>query len=93
VLVGTTTLTALLAACAAGGGSTATVAEQQCGGLARHEGLRLVQIDGIEKQAGDTQLVKMRLEDALGRRFATTCTVANGSARWAQPLPANISRG
>ena len=87
------TMTALLAACAASGGNPTTMAEQQCGALVRHEGLRLVQIDGVEPQAS-AQHVKMRVEDALGRRFNATCAVAaNGSATWAQPLPANVSRG
>lgn len=87
-------LTALLAACASGGGMpTTNVAEQQCGALVRYEGLRLVQIDGIENQGANGQLVRMRVEDALGRRFNTSCAVAGGTAKWAQPLPGNIARG
>jgi hypothetical protein len=89
-----TAMTTLLAACAAGGSSPTRVAEQQCGALVRHEGLRLVQIDAVESQAGNAQLVKLRVEDTLGRRFSTTCAVAaDGAARWGQPLPANVSRG
>ncbi len=86
--------TALLAACATGAGTPQAMAEQQCGALVRQEGLRLVQFDGIEAQAGAGQMVKLRVEDALGRRFDTTCSVAaNGIARWGQPLPSNVSRG
>jgi hypothetical protein len=86
-------LTALLAACASGGTGMASAAEQQCGALVRYEGLRLLQVDGVENQAADSQLVKMRVEDAFGRKFNATCAVAKGSARWAQPLPANVGRG
>jgi hypothetical protein len=93
-IIATTAASALLAACATGGNPATTVAEQQCGALVRHEGLRLVQVDGIEAQAGNAQLVKLRVEDALGRRFNMTCAVAaDGGARWGQPLPANVSRG
>jgi hypothetical protein len=90
----TTATTILLAACATGGTSATRVAEQQCGALVRGEGLRLVQIDAVESQGGNAQLVKLRVEDTLGRRFSTTCAVAaDGAARWGQPLPANVSRG
>ncbi|MEP6608842.1 MAG: hypothetical protein ABJA83_09195 [Burkholderiaceae bacterium] len=67
-------------------------AEQQCGGLARAEGLRVNQVIKAENVSGSDN-VQMRVEDALGRRFDSTClyTAANG-ARWLNPLPANAAR-
>jgi hypothetical protein len=83
----------LLSACATNTGSPQAMAEQQCSALVRQEGLRLLQVNGMDAQADKGQVVKMRVEDALGRRFDATCAVASdGAARWAQPLPSNVSR-
>ena len=83
-----------LSACATNTGTPQAMAEQQCGGLVRQEGLRLLQVNGTETKADKGQVVKMRVEDALGRRFDTSCAVAsNGTASWAEPLPTNLSRG
>lgn len=93
-LLAATTFTVLLAACASGGtGLTTTAAEQQCGALVRYEGLRLLQVEGVENQGASAQVVKMRVEDAFGRKFTASCAVAGGTAKWAQPLPANVGRG
>jgi hypothetical protein len=83
----------LLSACATSTGTPQAMAEQQCSALVRQEGLRLLQVNGMETQADKGQVVKMRVEDALGRRFDASCAVAaNGGARWAEPLPSNVSR-
>lgn len=83
---------AVVSACATTAGTPQAMAEQQCSALVRQEGLRLVQMNGVAAQT-DAQVVQMRVEDALGRRFDTSCAVAsNGLARWAQPLPDNIAR-
>jgi hypothetical protein len=92
-LLSATTITVLLAACASGGTGMTTAAEQQCGALARYEGLRLLQVEGVENQGASAQVVKMRVEDAFGRKFTASCAVAGGAAKWAQPLPANVGRG
>jgi hypothetical protein len=84
---------AMLAACAAGGTGMTSAAEQQCGALVRYEGLRLLQVDGVESRGADGEVVRMRVEDAFGRKFSATCAVAGGAARWAQPLPSNVGRG
>ena len=93
-----TTLSALIAAaalvgCAQSMMAGSSSAESQCVNFARNEGLRVVQVDGVDSASGG-QNVRLRLEDTLGRRFAATCAVASGGGtRWTQPLPTNAVRG
>jgi hypothetical protein len=86
---------ALCAACAqAGSGATPTArAEQQCGYFAREEGLRLLEVAGVDSD-GDNVRVRMRLEDGLNRKLSATCVFATKSnkASWAQALPAGYLR-
>lgn len=88
---------ALCAGCAqTGAGSSASPAaraEQQCGYFAREEGLRLVEVAGVETD-GDNVRVRMRLEDGLNRKLNATCVYAakDNKAAWAQALPAGYLR-
>ena len=66
-------------------------AEQQCAGLARGEGMRVDATLAVQA-AGDGQNVRMRLEDAVGRKFEATCTYGASGARWLTPLPTNAAR-
>ena len=85
--------TAVLASCAQPMLTGSSSAESQCVNFARNEGLRVVQVDGVDSASGG-QNVRLRLEDTLGRRFGATCAVASGGgARWTQPLPTNAVRG
>lgn len=93
-----TSLTALvavaaLASCAQTMMAGSSSAEAQCSNFARNEGLKVIQVDGIDA-AGSGQNVRLRVEDNLGRRFNATCAFASGQPmRWTQPLPANAVRG
>ena len=76
---------AVLASCAQSMTGTSS-AETQCVNFARNEGLKVIQVDGVDAVGGG-QNVRLRLEDTLGRRFGATCGVASGGATsWAQPL-------
>lgn len=80
---------AALAGCAQMKTAGNSTAEQQCANYARNEGLRVIQVEGV-----DGQNIRLRLEDRLGRQFGATCAVASdGGTRWAQPLPSNAVRG
>lgn len=83
---------AALGGCAQTMNLTGSPAEQQCSALARGDDMRVNEVQGTDDAAG-AQNVRMRLEDAVGRRFNATCiyTAANG-ARWQSPLPANAAR-
>ena len=90
-------LTLLSVAALAGCASTtepSARAEAQCGYLARGEGLRLQQVDGVQSNANGVIALNVRIEDSLGRRVAAVCnyTIATNSATWAQPLPAGLLR-
>ena len=66
--------------------------EQQCAALARGDGMRVNETAAAENSGGG-QNVRMRLEDAVGRRFEATCTYSTASgARWLTPLPSNAAR-
>lgn len=89
------TLTAAaLAGCASTGNPNAS-AEMQCGYLARSEGLKLHQVDGVQSNANGVIALNVRVEDALGRRVNAVCnyTAASNSASWARPLPSGLTRG
>lgn len=90
-------LTLLSVAALAGCASTtepSARAEAQCGYLARGEGLRLQQVDGVQSNANGVIALNVRVEDAVGRRIAAVCNYATASngATWAQPLPAGLRR-
>ncbi|MGH6609317.1 MAG: hypothetical protein ACRECQ_03585 [Burkholderiaceae bacterium] len=77
---------ATVSGCAQLSASSAS-AEEQCGWLARGDGMRVNETLGIET-AGDSQNVRMRLEDTFNRRFTATCAYNTASgARWLTPLP------
>lgn len=82
----------LATACAQTGTAIAPEAraQQQCGYFAREEGLRLLQVTGVEAD-GNSYRVKMRLEDGLNRKLDATCIyAANGNRAWAQALPSYV---
>lgn len=89
-ILAATLAAALCAACAQTGSNAAPAAraEQQCGYFAREEGLRLLEVAGVEAD-GDNIRVRMRLEDGLNRKLNATCVYAANSnkATWAQALP------
>ena len=86
-------LTALAAGCASTG-SADSRAEAQCTYLARAEGLRMHQIDGVRSNAGGVVALNVRVEDAVGRRVPAVCNYNSGTntATWAQPLPQGLAR-
>jgi hypothetical protein len=82
---------AALCGCAQTMSLSGNPAEQQCGALARGDGMRVNEVRAAEGTG--TQNVRMQLEDAVGRRFDATCTYSTASgASWLTPLPANAAR-
>ena len=77
----------LMAGCA----TTNQSAEDQCAYFAREEGLEWVRNIESKPAAGGTA-VTMEVKDALARSFKPTCIYANGTKRWAEPLPSNVVR-
>lgn len=73
------------------GGLAGNTAEQQCGALARADGIRVNEVAKSENVGGGQNL-DLRVEDALGRRFNATCVYTADGARWLNPLPANAAR-
>ena len=91
-------LATLSAAALVGCASTASPnasAEAQCSYLARGEGLKLHQVDGVLSNANGVIALNVRVEDALGRRVTAVCnySTANNTASWARPLPSGLTRG
>ena len=82
-----------LAGCASTAGPNAG-AELQCTYLARSDGLKLHQVDGVQSNANGVIALNVRVEDAVGRRVSAVCnyTTATNTAAWAQPLPAGMRR-
>jgi hypothetical protein len=64
--------------------------EQRCRNFARHEGLAVSRVEGVDEVSGGHN-VRFRLLDGLGRQFDATCTTLQGP-RWTQPLPSNVVR-
>jgi hypothetical protein len=96
-------LAAALAACAAPSSpsgptaqSTADVggkrAVDACYYFARAEGLNPMAVTSTDA-AESGYVVKLRLEDLLGRRFTGSCRYAgDGKVGWSEPLPSTVQR-
>lgn len=80
-----------LAGCATSGTPGARTAEVMCQGLATADGLSTADLGAAVAADGGFR-VPMKVQDRVGRRIDTSCVYANNEARWAQPLPAGLSR-